>query len=104
MERFTITMNEEDIDYFERERADLGYRLGQRQPLNKSAFIRFLLQEHKERTPNFIKHKELITQISMLNTSIKEMILSDKIGDTDKLHLYEKLNEINATMKKILNK
>ena len=103
MERFTVTMYEEDIDYFERERADLGYKLGQ-QPLNKSAFIRFLLQEHKDATPDFIKHKDLIAQISNLNTSIKELILSDKISDVDKLHVHEKLNEINRTMKEILKK
>lgn len=104
MERFTVTMYEEDIDYFERERTDLGYRLGESQGLTKSAFIRFLLHEHKETTPNFIKHKELIAQISNLNTSIKELILSDKINDVEKLHMYEKLNEINTTMKEILKK
>mgnify|MGYP007006857827 CR=1 FL=1 len=35
MERFTISMNSEDIDLFERKRTDLGF--------SKSAFVRYLI-------------------------------------------------------------
>ena len=56
MERFTVTMYEEDIDYFERERADLGYSLGNK-ILTKSAFIRLLLEEHKNKLRSLLKIK-----------------------------------------------
>ena len=94
MERFTISMYEEDIDLFERTRTDLE--------LTKSAFIRFLLAEHYDRVPNFIKHKELIKKISELNTSIKELLLTDELSDTEKIHVFEKMDEINKLIEKLL--
>jgi len=100
MERFKISMYEEDIDYFERERSDLGYALGN-SALTKSAFIRLLLEEHKNQTPQFIKNKEIISSISELNTSLKELILKDKLSDDDKLYIFEKMNQIELLIKKI---
>ena len=46
MERFSITMNSTDIDLFERYRSELG--------LTKSAFIRYLIAEHKNGVPDFL--------------------------------------------------
>ena len=94
-ERFYISAYEEDIDLFERTRTDLG--------MAKAAFIRYLLAEHYNQMPNFIKHKELISKISELNTSIKELMLSDSIDDINKIHIYEKMNEINLLIQKLTN-
>lgn len=90
MERFTVSMYENDIDLFERIRGDLS--------LNKSAFIRFLLMEYTNKTPSEIKHKKLIKEISDLNTEIKKFLLQDKLNDSEKLYIYEKLNDINAKL------
>lgn len=100
MERFTVTMYEEDADYFERERTDLGYSLGDK-ALTKSAFIRFLLEEHRNKTPQFIKNKNIISNISELNTNLKKLMLKDKLSDDEKLYIYEKMNQIESMIKKI---
>ena len=70
MERFTITMTEEDIDLFERYRTDMN--------MSKSAFVRLLIAEHFEYIPAFLQHKELIAAVSSLDNSLKEIIQSNK--------------------------
>lgn len=61
MERFTISMNSEDIDLFERKRTDLGF--------SKSAFVRYLIAVNENRVPPFIQHKEIIRQMCNLKWS-----------------------------------
>ena len=51
MERFTVSMNEADVDLFERKRCDMG--------MTKSAYIRYLIAEHENKVPPFLKYKEL---------------------------------------------
>ena len=95
MERFTFTMRDSDIDLFERFRTDLG--------MNKSAFLRFLIAEHADRVPPVLKYKDVISQFSALNTSVKALILTEKITDVDKLHLFEEIKQTNEYLKKLLN-
>ena len=94
MERFTVSLNEKDIDLFERERADMG--------MNKSAYIRYLIAEHKNKVPPFLKYKELTKTISELNTSIKALLLLDNMEDSEKIYLFEQIKEINIMVKELL--
>ena len=94
MERFTVSMSETDIDLFERKRADMG--------MTKSAFIRFLIAEHDEKVPSFIKNKEVIEKMAELNTLMKEMIISDKLSEVEKLHLFEQIKRTNEIVEKKL--
>lgn len=87
MERFTISMNDSDIDFFERKRAELG--------MSKSAFIRLLIANYENSIPSFIKNKEIIEALSDVNSSMKALLISDKISSTDKMILYEKINKLN---------
>lgn len=87
MERLTITMTTEDIDLFERYRADMN--------MSKSAFIRLLVAEHFEHIPAFLQHKELIGTLSSLNNSLKEIVLSEKLSDAEITHLREKIQIVN---------
>jgi len=96
MERFTISMNSSDIDLFERKRADLG--------MSKSAFIRLLIAEYDNKVPAFIKHKELIKALSEINTSLKELLISEKVTDVDKITIYEKIETTNKLLEKLLKK
>lgn len=91
MERFTVSMNESDIDLFERKRAEME--------MSKSAYIRFLIAEHENRVPVFLKNKELIEKIAELNTSINELVLTDRINDVEKIHICEDMKTINTLMK-----
>jgi hypothetical protein len=86
MERMTISMNESDIDIFERNRADMR--------MSKSAYIRYLIAEHENALPAELKYKNLIQKLSELNTSVKELMLTEKISDVDKVHLFEDVNKI----------
>lgn len=96
MERFTISMNSSDIDLFERKRADVG--------MSKSAFIRLLIAEHENKVPTFIQHKELIKALSEINTSLKELLISDNIEDVEKIIIYEKIDNTNKLVEELLRK
>ena len=87
MERITISMNSSDIDFFERKRAELG--------MNKSAFVRLLIANYENNIPSFIVNKELIAAFSDVSSSIKALLISNKISSTDKMILYEKINKLN---------
>ena len=94
MERFSITMNSDDIDLFERRRAELG--------LTKSAYIRYLIAEHENGVPEFISFQKVIKQISELNTYMKEIIINENFDANDKLLFYEKINTVIATVKRAI--
>lgn len=91
MERFSVTMNSEDIDLFERRRSELG--------LTKSAYIRYLIAENENGIPDFIAFKEIIRQMAELNTCMKEFILNNKFETNDKLLLLEKINTLTDQLK-----
>ena len=95
MERFSITMNSDDIDLFERRRAELG--------LTKSAYIRYLIAEHENGVPEFISFQKVIKQISELNTYMKEIIINENFDANDKLLVYEKINTVTATVKSAID-
>lgn len=95
MEKFTVSMYDTDVDLFELRRTELG--------MSKSAFIRLLLAEHENKVPSFIKDKELINAISELNTSVKELIISDKVDEIEVLHLIEQIKVSNEMFRKIVS-
>lgn len=93
MVRMCISLSENDLANFERGRDLAG--------MSKSSYLRLLIAEHERRVPFFWKNKELIDAISSLNTSVKELILTDKISDTDKLLLYEQIKKLDEKMHRI---
>ncbi|MCI8563814.1 MAG: ribbon-helix-helix protein, CopG family [Lachnospiraceae bacterium] len=96
MERFTVTMSESDIDNFERERAKQG--------MSKSAFIRFLMVEHENTVPSFLKNKEVVTVVSELNNTIKTLLLQNTLSDADKLKVFEEIKMTNVWIEKLCAK
>lgn len=95
MERFSITINSTDIDLFERYRSELG--------LTKSAFIRYLIAEHKNGVPDFLAFKEVIKQMAELNTYMKEFIINENFETNDKLLLFEKINTLMGVLKSAID-
>lgn len=95
MERFSITMNSTDIDLFEHYRSELG--------LTKSAFIRYLIAEHKNGVPDFLAFKEVIKQMAELNTYMKEFIINENFETNDKLLLFEKINTLMGVLKSAID-
>lgn len=91
-----ISMPAEYVDLFERGRTDAN--------MTKSAYIRLLISEHENRTPDFWKNKDLISAMSDLNNKIKFLLLSGKLSDQEILHLHEKMDELNGLLRKKLQK
>lgn len=86
MEQFHITLSENDVDYFERKRAELG--------MTKSAFVRLLISNYENAVPGFIKYKEVIDKQSELNNLVKQIIIDKNFKTEDKIYLKEKFNEL----------
>lgn len=95
MERITISVSASDKEYFEEESAALG--------MNKSSFVRFLIAEHKREIPFFLSNKDIIQAFSELNTLIKAVIARDGFSDMERLHLYEKIDELKNLIKDKMN-
>ena len=72
MKRFYICMSEEEIDLFEEKRLESG--------MNKSSFIRYLIAEHENAVPSFLKYKEVIGAMSDINTTMKQILITRKNG------------------------
>ena len=87
----TITVSASDKEYFEVESTALG--------MNKSSFVRFLIAEHKREIPSFLSNRDLVQAFSELSTFIKAVIAGDGFSDTEKLQLYERMNELRNLMK-----
>lgn len=96
MKKITVTMTTSDFDLFEKGRnTEFG------EIMNKSAYMRLLIAEHEERVPSFIKYKDIIAQISELNTAIKILVLSDKVNEVYKIKILEQMAEIKAQLNDI---
>lgn len=91
MERMRISMSEDDIDLFERKRAEEG--------MSKASFIRLLLAEHENTVPTSIKYKEIIVLLSEINTTVKEILINEKFDTETKLLLDEKIQKLINTVK-----
>ena len=92
MERMTITLSKNDIDNFERGRALMN--------MTKSAYVRLLIAEHEERVPYYISHQELISEFSTLNNYVKQMLLSNRMSDVEKIRLFEMIGELRNSVNK----
>lgn len=88
MERFTVTMNESDIDLFERRRGELE--------MSKSAFLRYLIFINENKEPPFIKYKEIIAAMGDINSKMNEILININIRAEDKLYLNEKINSVRT--------
>lgn len=91
MERITVTMHPSDVDLFERKRNEMG--------MSKSSYIRYLIAEHEKALPPFLKYKEIIKELAEINTSLKEIVINEKISITDKMQLCEKIDQLTETMR-----
>lgn len=79
-------MPDSEADIFEKLAADNG--------MTKSAFLRILLSFYQNDAPKFFTNKESIELESDIVTLLKSFLLQDKISDSDKVYLYEKLNSL----------
>ena len=93
MNRFTISMSEEDINCFEAGREAAG--------MSKSAYIRLLIAEHENKVPGFLKYKDVIKGMAEMNTLIKQVVLGKNVDEPTKLILLERLDKISEQLARL---
>lgn len=93
MKRLTVSMYSDDMDLFERGRAETG--------MSRSAYVRLLVAEHEKQVPVFWKYRELIQAMSEFNTSVNKLVLSGQITDLEKLKLSEQMDVVNQLLEKL---
>lgn len=94
MERYTLSMRSEDVDLFERGRAECR--------MTKSAYVRLLISEHENHVPSFIQYKEVIAAFSDTNNLIKQMVLKSSLNDADRLMILEELQKLRETIQNVI--
>jgi len=91
MKRYNLSMPDSEAEIFEQLALDNG--------MSKSSFLRILIASYQNNTPDFIANKEIIKLESDIITLLKSFLLQNKISDSDKLYLYEKLNSLENLFK-----
>lgn len=93
MNRFMISMSEEDIECFEAGREAAG--------MSKSAYIRLLIAEHDNRVPGFLKYQDVIKGMAEMNTLIKQVVLGKNVDESTKLILLERLDKMSEQLARL---
>lgn len=92
MKRYNLSMPDSEAAIFE--------NLALENSMSKSAFLRILLANYQNNIPDFIENKEAIKLESDIITLLKSFLLQNKVSDSDKMYLYEKLNTLENLFKK----
>ena len=92
MKRYNLSMPDSEAAIFE--------NLASENSMSKSAFLRILLANYQNNIPDFIENKKAIKLESDIITLLKSFLLQDKVSDSDKIYLYEKLNTLENLFKK----
>lgn len=71
--------------------------------MSKSSYIRFLIAEHENRVPYHIRHKTLVDMFSQVNDRLKELLVSNKLSDVEKIRLFESIKELRDSVNKYIH-
>lgn len=84
--RLFLSVSDADLSKLDILRAELG--------MNRSQYIRYLIEGQKRVLIPSIKYKELITKVSQIDLSLRVIALKDEMDEKDKLIVYSKIEEI----------
>lgn len=90
MERFCISMSEEDIEKFELGRSATG--------MSKSAYVRLLIAEHENKVPGFIKYKEIIEKLSSIELELQSLSVKETLSPEDRVLIHVIRTEIEDSI------
>lgn len=96
MKHFSIVMSDEDIENFEEGRL--------KENMSKSAYVRYLIAEHEHTVPPVYKYKEIISLLSSIDNSVRQMVLNDTFEPSERMALYEKFEKVRLEVMKITKK
>lgn len=92
MARLYFNLKDEELERFENNRNELG--------LNKTQYIRYLMEGKREIRPPGIKNRELISYLSKIDKELKVLVMKNNLSDLDVMRLLTKFDDI----KKIIGK
>ena len=88
--RLFLSVSDADLSKLDLLRAELG--------MNRSQYIRYLIEGQKKVLIPSIKYKELITKVSQIDLSLRVIALKDEMSEKDKLLIYSKIEEIKMLL------
>ena len=93
---YSIVMSDDDIELFENGVAS--------ENMSKSAYVRLLIAEHENRLPPFYKYREIISRLSNIENQVNAIVLNDKFDSSDRLALFDKMDEVVSVVKDFASK
>lgn len=91
--RLFLTLSENEFYQFENSRAQLG--------MQKSQFLKYLLQGQKEIRPMPIVHRQLLDKLSSVDRNLKIIAMKEDLSDEDRLYTMEQLMDIKEFLDKL---
>jgi len=88
--RLFLSVSDADLSKLDTLREELG--------MNRSQYIRYLIEGQKKVLIPSIKYKELITKIAQIDLSLRVIALKDEMSEKDKLLVYAKIEEIKMLL------
>ena len=95
MKQYSIVMSDEDIENFEAGRL--------KEKMSKSAYVRYLIAEHERTVPPVYKYKEIISLLSSIDNSVRQILLNDKMDPAERMALYEKFEKVRDIAVKMIS-
>ena len=84
--RLFLSVSDADLSKLDMLRGELG--------MNRSQYIRYLIEGQKRVLIPSVKYKELVSKLSQIDLSLRVIALKDQMSAEDKLLIYTKLEEI----------
>ena len=84
--RLFLSVSDADLSKLDMLRGELG--------MNRSQYIRYLIEGQKRVLIPSVKYKELVSKLSQIDLSLRVIALKDQMSAEDKLLIFTKLEEI----------
>lgn len=84
--RLFLSVSDADVSKLDMLRGELG--------MNRSQYIRYLIEGQKRVLIPSVKYKELVSKLSQIDLSLRVIALKDQMSAEDKQLIYTKLEEL----------
>ena len=84
--RLFLSVSDADLSKLDMLRGELG--------MNRSQYIRYLIEGQKRVLIPSVKYKELVSKLSQIDLSLRVIALKDQMSAEDKLLIFTKLEEL----------
>lgn len=92
--RVVVSLSDEHMELLEKKCME--------QNVNRSKYIRNLLDQDFGRVPKEIAHKELISKFSSVDTKLKSIVIRDELTDVERIFITDSIKQMKDMLVKIL--